>query len=53
MPTEETVAKINAVTVDDIQQAAAVIFRAAPTLATMGPAGQVPDITRISEALAV
>ena len=52
MPTEETVAKINAVTVDDIQHAASVIFRAAPTLATMGPAGQVPDITCISEALA-
>ena len=52
MPTEETVAKINAVSVDDIQHAAAAIFRAAPTLATMGPAGQVPDITRISEALA-
>ena len=53
MPTEETVAKINAVTIDDVQHAAATIFHAAPTLAVMGPADQVPDISRISAALAV
>ena len=53
MPTEETVAKINAVTIDDVQHAATSIFRAAPTLAVMGPADQVPDISRISAALAV
>jgi predicted Zn-dependent peptidase len=53
IPTEETVAKINAVTIDDVQHAASVIFRAAPTLAVMGPADQVPDVTRISAALAV
>jgi predicted Zn-dependent peptidase len=52
VPTEETVAKIEAVTIDDIQHAASAIFRAAPTLAVMGPADQVPDISRISAALA-
>ena len=53
IPTAETVAKINAVTIEDVQSAAANIFRAAPTLAAMGPAGQVPDLIRISEMLAV
>ncbi len=53
MPTAETVAKIEAVTIEEVQAAAAQIFHSAPTLATMGPAGQVPDLRRISELLAV
>jgi predicted Zn-dependent peptidase len=52
MPTAETVAKIEAVTIEDVQAAAAAIFHAAPTLAALGPAGQVPDLRKISEALA-
>jgi predicted Zn-dependent peptidase len=51
MPTAETVAKIEAVTIEDVQLAAQTIFRAAPTLATMGPAGQVPNLRKISEML--
>jgi predicted Zn-dependent peptidase len=52
IPTAETVQKIEAVGIADIQRAAARVFRAAPTLAAMGPAGQVPDVTRIRERLA-
>jgi predicted Zn-dependent peptidase len=52
VPTAETVAKINAVTTEEVQRAAARIFRAAPTLAAMGPAGRVPGLPAIVERLA-
>lgn len=52
MPTAETVAKINAVGVADIQAAAARIFRTSPTLAAMGPADQVPNLSSITSLLA-
>jgi len=52
IPTAETVRRIEAVAIADVQRAAARLFRAAPTLAAMGPAGQVPDVTRIRERLA-
>lgn len=52
VPTEETVAKINAVMPDDIQRAAARHFRSKPTLAAMGPAGRVPRLATIVDALA-
>ena len=52
MPVAETVAKIEAVTVGDVERAARMIFRAAPTLAAMGPAGQVPNLSSISQLLA-
>ena len=52
VPTAETVGKINAVTPDEIQRAAARIFRSAPTLATMGPANLVPALPSIAERLA-
>jgi predicted Zn-dependent peptidase len=52
IPTQETIGKINAVTTDDIRRAAARHFRAAPTLATMGPAEQVPAVDKIAEMLA-
>ena len=50
--TAETVAKINAVTIADVQRAATKLFRAAPTLAAMGPAGLVPSVPAIAERLA-
>jgi predicted Zn-dependent peptidase len=53
MPVAETVAKIDAVTVGEIEAAATRIFRAAPTLAAMGPAQMVPDLSNISSLLAV
>ena len=49
---EETKAKIAAVTVEQIQAAAARAFRAAPTLAALGPAGKVPGLPAIAERLA-
>ncbi len=52
VPTAETVAKIEAVTIEDIERAAAHIFRAAPTLAAMGPADKVPSLGTIAELLA-
>ena len=52
IPTEEVLAKINAVTEADIRHAAALHFRAAPTLATVGPSAQVPALANIAEALA-
>jgi predicted Zn-dependent peptidase len=52
IPTAETVGKLNAVTALDVQAAAAAIFRAAPTLAAMGPADRVPKLRQIVESLA-
>lgn len=52
IPTAETVGKINAVTIADIEAAAGKLFRAAPTLATMGPADRVPPIAEIVGRLA-
>ena len=52
IPTAETVQRIEAVSIPEVQRAAARVFRAAPTLAAMGPAGQVPDVSRIRERLA-
>ena len=51
-PLFEIVTRIEAVGIADVQRAAARVFRATPTLAAMGPAGQVPDVTRIRERLA-
>jgi len=52
IPVEETKAKIAAVTVEQVQQAAARIFRSRPTLAALGPAGKVPSLPSIAEKLA-
>ncbi|EKM98954.1 MULTISPECIES: pitrilysin family protein [unclassified Acidocella] len=52
IPVEETVGKINAVTVEDIRASAAKIFRQKPTLATIGPVAQVPKFSAIIDRLA-
>jgi predicted Zn-dependent peptidase len=52
IPTAETVQRIEAVGVADVQRAAARIFRGAPTLAAMGPASRVPDVAAIGQRLA-
>jgi predicted Zn-dependent peptidase len=52
VPTQETVAKINAVTTADVCRAASRLFRGTPTLATMGPAERVPALAEIAEKLA-
>ena len=52
VPTAETVARIEAVTIADIGRAAVRLFRAAPTLASIGPAGHVPGLPSIAGRLA-
>ena len=52
VPTAETVAKLNAVTVADVERAAARHFRATPTLAVLGPAERVPGLAAVADALA-
>ncbi len=52
VPTQETIAKLNAVTTADVQRAAARTFRARPTLAAMGPAERVPSLAEIATTLA-
>ncbi len=52
VPTAETVAKLNAVTVDSVCRAAVRLFRAAPTLAVMGPGDKVPQLPVIIDKLA-
>ncbi|HTQ71664.1 MAG TPA: pitrilysin family protein [Acidocella sp.] len=52
IPVSETVAKINAVTIDDVRAAGAKIFRQKPTLATIGPVAQVPKFSSIIDRLA-
>ena len=52
MPIAETVGKINAVTAEDVSRAAARHFRAVPTLAVMGPATRVPNLSEIAVTLA-
>ncbi|HTW29854.1 MAG TPA: pitrilysin family protein [Acetobacteraceae bacterium] len=52
VPVQETVAKIDAVTTEGVRRAAERVFRGAPTLASMGPAGNVPHLPMIAEKLA-
>ena len=52
VPTQETVAKLNAVTLDDIRRAAVRHFRSKPTLATLGPVSRVAALSDIAERLA-
>ena len=52
IPTAETVAKINAVTIADVEAAARRLFAGKPTLAALGPAGRVPSLQTIAERLA-
>ena len=52
IPTAETVSRINAGGLDDSRRAAARLFRATPTLATLGPAARIPALGAIVERLA-
>ncbi len=52
IPIEETKAKVAAVTVEDVRRCAARIFRAAPTLAALGPLKRVPRLADMAERLA-
>ncbi|MFT8674485.1 MAG: pitrilysin family protein [Acetobacter sp.] len=52
IPTSETVSRIEAVTTDEIRGAAARIFAGTPTLAALGPIGNIPSLQNIAENLA-
>ncbi len=52
IPTQETIDRINAVTTEDIQRAAARQFRGAPTLAALGPIGRIPSLETVTDSLA-
>jgi predicted Zn-dependent peptidase len=52
IPVEETKARIAAVTIEDVQEAARAAFRSPPTLAALGPAGKVPGLAEIADRLA-
>ncbi|HYF08759.1 MAG TPA: pitrilysin family protein [Acetobacteraceae bacterium] len=51
IPVEETKAKIAAVTVEQVQEAARRAFRGTPTLAVLGPIGKVPSLADLAERL--
>lgn len=52
VPTAETVARLNAVTIEDVRRSAARLFRGIPTLASIGPAQHIPGLDVIAERLA-
>ncbi|MFC7476587.1 M16 family metallopeptidase [Dankookia sp. GCM10030260] len=52
IPVEETKARIAAVTIAEVQEAARAAFRSPPTLAALGPAGKVPGLAEIAGRLA-
>ena len=52
IPLEESLARLAAVTVEDVAATARRIFRAAPTLAAIGPVGRLPALPAIAEKLA-
>ena len=52
VPVEEIKARIAAVTIEQVQSAAYRAFRGKPTLAALGPAGNVPSLASIAESLA-
>ena len=52
IPTAETVQRMNAVTIGQVQQAAGRLFRGKPTLAALGPTELVPGLPVIADRLA-
>ena len=52
IPMEETLAKLAAVTAEDVSASARRMFRAAPTLAAVGPVSKLPGLPMIAEKLA-
>ncbi|MCQ8240907.1 insulinase family protein [Acetobacteraceae bacterium KSS12] len=52
IPTAETVGRIEAVTIADVQAAAVKLFRGTPTLAALGPVARVPGLDQLARRLA-
>jgi predicted Zn-dependent peptidase len=53
IPSEEIVAKVDAVTVDEVRAAGHALLAGAPTLAAIGPIRKAPSLARIAERLRV
>ena len=51
IPASEVIAKVDAVTVDDVRQAGQRLLKGAPTLAAIGPIRKLPTLDRITAAL--
>jgi predicted Zn-dependent peptidase len=51
IPSEEIVAKVDAVTTEEVRQAGAGVLAGAPTLAAIGPIKKLPPLPRIAERL--
>ncbi|MBV1833169.1 M16 family metallopeptidase [Novacetimonas pomaceti] len=52
IPTHETVKRIDAVTIADVQRVAARIFHGTPTLTSLGPVRHMPPVATVAEILA-
>ncbi len=52
IPVAETVAKLNAVGIDDVRRSAARLFHGTPTLASIGPSRHIPTLDSLTESLA-
>jgi predicted Zn-dependent peptidase len=51
MPIEEVVARIDAVTPDEVRRTGADLLAGEPTLAAIGPIGRLPPLPRIAAQL--
>ncbi len=51
IPSEEVIAKVDAVTVDDVRAAGRAVIAGAPTLAAIGPIKKLPGLDKIAAAL--
>jgi len=52
IPTEEIIAKIEAISIAEVSRIAKRIFASAPTLASLGPVAQVPSLDQVRRRLA-
>ena len=51
LPMEEMIARVEAVSVDDVRKTGAAMLRSTPTIAAIGAVGKVPGQARVAEAL--
>lgn len=51
IPSEEVVAKVDAITVDDVRQAGRMLLNGAPTVAAIGPIDGMPSLAAVADGL--
>ena len=51
IPAEEVIAKVDAVTVEDVRAAGAALLQGAPTLAAIGPIAKLPSLAHVADGL--